>query len=40
VRLHGRLGVSPDNLDYRAIWISGGFELRLEPARWRRRIRP
>jgi hypothetical protein len=40
VRLHGRLGVSPDNLDYRAIWISGGFELRLEPDRWRRRIRP
>ena len=36
-RLHGRFGVSPDNFDYRAIFLSGGFELRLDPRRWRRR---
>lgn len=36
-RLHGRFGIGPDNLEYRAIFLSGGFELRLDPSRWRRR---
>jgi len=38
LRLHGRFGISPDNSEYRAIFISGGFELRLDPDRWRPRI--
>lgn len=38
LRLHGRFGVSPDNLDYRACFLSFGFELRLEPSRWRKRM--
>lgn len=36
-RLHGRFGISPDNVDYRAIFLSGGFEIRLDPRRWRAR---
>jgi hypothetical protein len=35
LRLHGRFGVSPDNFDYRAIFISGGFELHFDPSKWR-----
>jgi hypothetical protein len=34
-RLHGRFGTHPDNSDYRAIFLSGGFEFRLDPRRWR-----
>ncbi|MBA2545207.1 MAG: hypothetical protein H0V17_36530 [Deltaproteobacteria bacterium] len=34
VRLHARLGVSPDNFDYRAVFVSLGFELRFDPRRW------
>jgi hypothetical protein len=37
LRMHGRFGVSPDNTDYRALFISGGFEIRLDPKRWRDR---
>jgi hypothetical protein len=37
IRLHARFGVGPDNVDYRAIFLSGGFELRLDPHRWRDR---
>ncbi|MGE5186372.1 MAG: hypothetical protein ACM31C_30160 [Acidobacteriota bacterium] len=36
-RLHARAGIGPDNLDYRAIFISGGFEVRLDPHAWRDR---
>ena len=34
LRLHGRFGVSPDNVAYRALFLSLGFELRLDPRRW------
>jgi hypothetical protein len=34
VRLHARAGVGPDNLDYRAVFLSGGFEVRLDPRSW------
>ena len=37
LRLHGRFGISPDNVDYRAIFLSFGFELRFDPSRWRDR---
>ena len=36
-RLHGRFGISPDNVDYRALFISGGFELRFDSKTWRDR---
>lgn len=35
-RLHGRFGLSPDNFDYRAIFLSGGLELHLDPKSWRK----
>jgi hypothetical protein len=34
LRLHARFGIHPDNDDYRAIFLSGGFEVRLDPDRW------
>jgi hypothetical protein len=37
-RLHGRFGLSPDNMEYRAVFLSGGFELRFDPKSWRNRI--
>jgi hypothetical protein len=37
VRLHGRFGLSSDNSDYRALFLSLGFELRLDPRVWRDR---
>jgi hypothetical protein len=37
-RLHGRFGISPDNVDYRAVFLSMGVELRMHPSRWRDRI--
>ena len=37
VRLHGRFGLL-DNTDYRALFLSAGLELRLDPDRWRPRI--
>jgi len=37
LRLHVRAGVSPDNEDYRAIFISGGGEIHFDPHRWRDR---
>jgi hypothetical protein len=40
LRLHGRFGVSPDNLDYRAIFLSGALELRFDPSRWMSRFSP
>ena len=36
-RLHTRFGISRDNFDYRAIFLSGGFEIRFDPRRWRAR---
>jgi hypothetical protein len=39
LRLHGRFGIGPDNLDYRAIFLSAGIELRLDPNRWNDRAR-
>jgi hypothetical protein len=36
-RLHGRFGITPDNEDYRVLFISAGLELRLDPKRWRDR---
>ncbi len=38
LRLHGRFGVSPDNFDYRAIFLSGALELRFDPDKWRDRL--
>jgi hypothetical protein len=40
VRVHYRQGVGPDNFDYRAVFISGGFELRFDPHSWRDRDMP
>jgi hypothetical protein len=37
LRLHRRFGVGPDNLDYRAVFLSAGFEVRFDPSRWRDR---
>lgn len=37
LRLHGRFGITPDNVDYRALFLSFGAELRLDPRRWRYR---
>jgi hypothetical protein len=37
IRLHGRFGITPDNEEYRAIFLSGGFEIRLDPDKWRDR---
>jgi hypothetical protein len=37
LRLHLRSGLSSDNLDYRAVFLSFGGELRLDPSRWRDR---
>src|SRR5262249_18730975 len=34
LRLHARFGIGPDNPDYRAIFLSAGFELRLDPRTW------
>lgn len=38
MRVHGRFGLSPDNVDYRVFFLSGGFELRFDPRRWKRRV--
>jgi hypothetical protein len=37
-RLHGRFGLSPDNSDYRVLFLSTTFELRFDPNRWRDRV--
>lgn len=37
-QLHARFGVTPDNIDYRVLFLSAGFELRLDPRRWRDRV--
>lgn len=37
LRVHGRFGVSPDNSDLRAYFLSFGTELRLDRSRWRDR---
>lgn len=37
-RLHARSGVTSDNVDYRVLFLTAGFELRLDPRRWRARI--
>jgi hypothetical protein len=37
LRVHGRFGVSPDNSDLRAYFLSFGTELRLDRNRWRDR---
>jgi hypothetical protein len=37
VRLHVRFGIGPDNFDNRTVFLSGGFEMRLDPRRWRDR---
>jgi hypothetical protein len=37
-RLHGRFGLSPDNSDYRVLFLSTTFELRFDPDRWRKRV--
>jgi hypothetical protein len=36
-RLHGRFGISEDNLDYRALFLSIGFEVHFDPRSWRDR---
>lgn len=37
LRLHGRFGISPANVDYRAVFLSAGFELRFDGSYWRRK---
>jgi hypothetical protein len=37
IRLHARFGLSPENYDYRVIFLSAGLELRLDPRTWRSR---
>lgn len=37
LRLHGRFGVGADNRDYRALFLSFGVEMRLDPESWRDR---
>lgn len=34
LRLHGRFGLTPDNVDMRAVFLSAGVELRLDRRRW------
>ena len=34
IRIHARFGITPDNEEYRAIFLSGGFEIRLDPDKW------
>lgn len=38
-RLHARFGLSPDNEDYRAVFLAFGWELRFDRERWRDRDR-
>jgi hypothetical protein len=35
--VHGRFGLLPDNQDMRAIFLSGGLELRLDRSKWKDR---
>ena len=37
LRLHGRFGLDGADEDYRVVFLSGGFELRLDPESWRDR---
>lgn len=37
VRVHGRIGLTAENVDYLSFFLSGGLELRLDPRRWKRR---
>lgn len=37
LRLHARFGLGSDNRDYRAVFLSFGAELRLDPRSWRDR---
>jgi hypothetical protein len=37
LRFHARFGIGPDNVDYRAFFLSGGFEIRFDRRRWRDR---
>lgn len=39
LRLHARFGLSPDNEDYRAVFLALGWELRFDRQRWRDRDR-
>jgi hypothetical protein len=34
IRLHARAGVTPDNLDYFVLFLSGSFELRFDRTAW------
>jgi hypothetical protein len=36
-RLHGRIGLTAENVDYFAIFFSGGLEGRFDPRRWKDR---
>lgn len=38
VRVHGRFGLTPENADARAIFLSGTLELRLDRRKWRDRM--
>jgi hypothetical protein len=38
LRLHGRFGVTEDNRELRAVFLSAGAELRLDRDRWRDRL--
>jgi hypothetical protein len=38
LRLHARFGIAPDNLDYRVLLLSAGFEFRFDSRWWRDRV--
>ncbi|HUS28287.1 MAG TPA: hypothetical protein VMZ53_07255 [Kofleriaceae bacterium] len=38
LKLHARFGLVPDNYDMRALFLSGGVELRLDRRKWRDRM--
>jgi len=37
LRLHGRVGLTPDNIDASAVFLSGGIELRMDRRQWKDR---
>jgi hypothetical protein len=38
LRLHGRVGLTPDNIDASAMFLSGGVELRMDRRQWKDRL--
>ena len=38
LRLHGRVGLTPDNIDASALFLSAGIELRMDRRQWKDRL--